>query len=345
MTKVHTQRQTIISPMSNSRSTLPHIEFNSDALSGSAWTEAYYASETFERGRKGTTDTQPHKPVKLSYSRRAAKEVLGDVRDKIAHIREGLLGPEERRGDNEQWIMDLAEVEAVFDDAIKKTAVEPMGTVTVALTQADLDAIALALSLSYDDQASYLQNGDPAVDYAEDLEDTKKLKATQFRGIAAVAGRLGIYTQKKRWESLAEEWESLEVDRERLRGMRRAARTEPDWQVRPLPNRRKRRGSMRFLVVSYLEEQQQVLNDFVDAPNKDAALNLLRRARPYAAVVDTLTTDELLDTAARMRNATDVPGSALAVKKLIDETPDPADWCEKCDDSVESCACREGEDR
>jgi hypothetical protein len=215
MTKVHTQRQTIISPMSNSRSTLPHIEFNSDALSGSAWTEAYYASETFERGRKGTTDTQPHKPVKLSYSRRAAKEVLGDVRDKIAHIREGLLGPEERRGDNEQWIMDLAEVEAVFDDAIKKTAVEPMGTVTVALTQADLDAIALALSLSYDDQASYLQNGDPAVDYAEDLEDTKKLKATQFRGIAAVAGRLGIYTQKERWESLAEEWESLEVDRER----------------------------------------------------------------------------------------------------------------------------------
>ena len=101
---------------------------------------------------------------------------------------------------------------------------------------------------------------------------------------------------------------------------------------------------MRFLVVSYFEEEQQVLNDFVEAPNKDAALNLVRRARPYAAVVDTWTTDELVDTAARMRNATDFPSTALALKKLIDETPDPADWCRKCDDSVESCACGEGED-
>jgi hypothetical protein len=113
MTKVHEHRKRMISPM-NSKSTPPRIEFKSDALSASAWTEAYYASEAFERGRKGITDTKPHKPVKLSYSRRAAGEVLNDVRNKIAHIREGLLGPEERRGDNEQWIMDLAEVEAVL---------------------------------------------------------------------------------------------------------------------------------------------------------------------------------------------------------------------------------------
>jgi rRNA maturation endonuclease Nob1 len=194
------------------------IAFKSDALSASAWTEAYYASEAFKQGRKGITDTQPHRPVKLSYAHRAAEEVLEEVRDKIAHIREGLLGPEERRGDNEQWIMDLAEVEAVFGEAIKKTALEPMRTVTVELTQADLDAIALGLSLSYEDQASYLQNGDPTMDYAEDLEDTKKFKAKQFRGIAAAAGRLGIYTQQELWESLAEEWESVEIhtdDRER----------------------------------------------------------------------------------------------------------------------------------
>jgi hypothetical protein len=204
----------MISPMSNAKSTLQRIEFNSDALSANAWTEAYHASEAFARGRKGITDTRPPGPVKLSFSGRAAKEVLGAVRDKIMHIREGLLGPEERRGDNEQWIMDLAEVEAVFGEAIEKTAVEPGQTVTVELTQAELDAIALALSLSYEDQASYLQNGDPTMDYAEDLEDTKKLKANQFRGIAAVAGRLGIYTQKELWQSLAEEWdsESLEVD-------------------------------------------------------------------------------------------------------------------------------------
>ena len=101
---------------------------------------------------------------------------------------------------------------------------------------------------------------------------------------------------------------------------------------------------MRFLVVSYSEEEQQVLNDFVEARNNDGALNLVRRARPYAAVVDTWTMDELVETAARMRNATDVPGTALALKKLIDETPGPADWCEKCDDSVESCACGEGEE-
>ena len=239
--------------MSNSKSTQPRIEFKSDALSASAWTEAYYASEAFQRGRKGITDTKPHKPVKLSYSRLAAEEVLGDVRDKITHIRAGLLGPEERRGNNEQWIMELAEVEALFDEAIKKTAVEPMRTVTVELTQADLDAIALGLSLSYEDQASYLQNGDPTMDYAEDLEDTKKLKANQFRGIAAVAGRLGIPTLKELWEALAEAWESLEVH-------------------------------------------------------------------------------------------TDDPSTTLALKKFIDETPDPADWCEKCDDSVESGACGEGED-
>ena len=115
MTKVHKQRKKMISPMSNSKSTLPRIEFKSDALSASAWIEAYHASETFERGRKGITETRPPRPVKLSYSRRAAEEVLGDVRDKIARIREGLLGPEKRRGDNEQWIMDLAEVEAVFE--------------------------------------------------------------------------------------------------------------------------------------------------------------------------------------------------------------------------------------
>jgi hypothetical protein len=101
---------------------------------------------------------------------------------------------------------------------------------------------------------------------------------------------------------------------------------------------------MRFLVVGYFEEEQQVLNDFVEAPHKDEALNLVRRARPYAAVVDTWTMAELVDTAARMSNATDVPGTALALKKLIDETPDPADWCEKCDDSVESCGCGEGQD-
>ena len=35
---------------------------------------------------------------------------------------------------------------------------------------------------------------------------------------------------------------------------------------------------MRFLIVSYFEEEQQVLNDFVEASNKDAALNLVRRA-------------------------------------------------------------------
>jgi hypothetical protein len=220
MTKVHKQRRTMILPMSNSKSTQPQprIEFKSDALSASAWTEAYYASEAFKRGRKGTTDTKPHKPIKLSYSRRAGRGVLGDVRGKITHIRAGLLGPEERRDDNEQWIMDLAEVEAVFDEAIKKTAVEPMRTVTVELTQAELDAIALALSLSYEDQASYLQNGDPTMDYAEDLEGTKKFKAEQFRGIAVVAGRLGIYTQKELWQSLAEKWGSLEIhtdDRER----------------------------------------------------------------------------------------------------------------------------------
>jgi hypothetical protein len=87
-----------------------------------------------------------------------------------------------------------------------------MRTVTVELTQADLDGIALCLSLSYEDQASYLQNGDPTMDYAEDLEDAKKFKANQFRDIAALAGRLGIYTLKELWESLAEEWESLEVD-------------------------------------------------------------------------------------------------------------------------------------
>ena len=39
---------------------------------------------------------------------------------------------------------------------------------------------------------------------------------------------------------------------------------------------------MRFLVISYFEEEQQVLNDFAQAANKDAALNLVRRARPYA---------------------------------------------------------------
>jgi hypothetical protein len=83
MTKVHKQRQRMISPMSNAKSTLPRIEFESDALSASAWTEAYHASEAFERGRKEITDTKPPRPVKLSYSRRAAEEVLGDVRDKI----------------------------------------------------------------------------------------------------------------------------------------------------------------------------------------------------------------------------------------------------------------------
>jgi len=52
----------------------------------------------------------------------------------------------------------------------------------------------------------------------------------------------------------------------------------------------------------------------------------------------------LLVSARILRNATDVSSTTLALKKLIDETPDPADWCEKCDDSVESCACGEGED-
>jgi hypothetical protein len=73
---------------------------------------------------------------------------------------------------------------------------------------------------------------------------------------------------------------------------------------------------MRFLVVGYFEEEQQVLNDFVEAANKDAALNLVRRARPYATVVDTWTTDESVDTAARMKNATDVPDTALAPRNL-----------------------------
>jgi hypothetical protein len=102
MTNVDKQRKKMISPMSNSKSTQPRIEFKSNALSATAWTEAYYASEAFARGRKGITDTKPYKPVKLSYSGRAAEEVLDDVRDKIAHIRGGLLGPEERRGDDEQ---------------------------------------------------------------------------------------------------------------------------------------------------------------------------------------------------------------------------------------------------
>jgi hypothetical protein len=203
MTKVHKQRQRKIPTMSNSKSTQPRIEFKSDALSATAWTEAYYASDAFERGRKGITDTKPHNPVKLSYSRRAAEEVLGDVREKIAHIREGLLGPEERRGDNEQWIMDLAEVEAVFNEAIKGLAVEPVRTVTVQLTNAELDSIGLALRIAYDDQASYVQNCE------ERDSEIKRVKAGQFRAIAGAASSLGLHGEEELWESLVSDWGGL----------------------------------------------------------------------------------------------------------------------------------------
>jgi hypothetical protein len=200
MTKVHKQRQKMIHTMSNTKSPRPRIEFKSDALSATAWTEAYYASDAFQRGRKGITDTKPHKPVKLSYSRRAAEVVLGGVRDKIAHISEGLLGPEQSRGDNEQWIMDLAEVEAVFDEAIKKLAVEPVRTVTVQLTDAELDSIGLALRIAYDDQASYVQNCE------ERDPETKRVKSGQFRAIAGAASSLGLHGEEELWESLAGDW-------------------------------------------------------------------------------------------------------------------------------------------
>ncbi len=189
--------------MSNSKSTQPRIEFKSDALSASAWTEAYYASDAFKRGRKGITDTRPHRPVKLNYSRRAAGEVLGDVREKIARIHEGLLAPEERRGDIEQWIMDLAEVEAVFDEAIKKLAVEPVRTVTVEITNAELDSIGLALRIAYDDQASYVQNCE------ERDPETKTVKSGQFRAIAGAASSLGLHGEEEIWESLAGDWGGL----------------------------------------------------------------------------------------------------------------------------------------
>jgi hypothetical protein len=59
--------------------------------------------------------------------------------------------------------MDLAEVEAVFDEAIKGLAVEPVRTVTVQLTNAELDSIGLALGIAYDDQASYIQTARNAI--------------------------------------------------------------------------------------------------------------------------------------------------------------------------------------
>jgi hypothetical protein len=67
------------------------------------------------------------------------------------------------------------------------------------------NAIGYALELAYGDQSSYLDNGDPEVDYGNEWEETKAFKAEHFRKVAKLAELVGL--NGERWNNMAQELE------------------------------------------------------------------------------------------------------------------------------------------
>jgi hypothetical protein len=89
---------------------------------------------------------------------------------------------------------------------------------------------------------------------------------------------------------------------------------------------------MKYLVTSYYDEEQQTLNDFVEADSAANAGSLVARARPYAVTVGTWSADELRDVAARLDACTGAANTALALRQSLGEGPEVGDeWCTECD--------------
>lgn len=75
---------------------------------------------------------------------------------------------------------------------------------TIILTDQEVEALGEALDLAHGDQQSYLNNGNPSVDYGNEWPAVALAKAERFLRLAAVGEKLGFPGERERWEALAE---------------------------------------------------------------------------------------------------------------------------------------------
>jgi hypothetical protein len=73
----------------------------------------------------------------------------------------------------------------------------------IELTTEEIDALSEVLDLAYGDQNNYMDCGDPHMDYGAEWPFVAIEKATRFRIVAAVTGRLGLPGERERWQQLA----------------------------------------------------------------------------------------------------------------------------------------------
>lgn len=72
------------------------------------------------------------------------------------------------------------------------------------LTDMEREAIGYVLDLAFDDQQNYLSTGSPEVDYGPEWPDTARQKRTYFAALAVAVEKLGLPTDRERWQQLAD---------------------------------------------------------------------------------------------------------------------------------------------
>ncbi len=74
---------------------------------------------------------------------------------------------------------------------------------TIQLTQDEIDALGEILDLAHGDQESYMNIGNPHIDYGDEWPLVASEKAKRFRLIANIGEKIGLHGERERWEALA----------------------------------------------------------------------------------------------------------------------------------------------
>lgn len=76
---------------------------------------------------------------------------------------------------------------------------------------------------------------------------------------------------------------------------------------------------MKYLVISYRNDEQMAMWDHVEAGSPEEAQDIVEQVRDYAIVSDTLTADQLREAAEALEADADVPSTPLDLARVLGE--------------------------
>jgi hypothetical protein len=81
-------------------------------------------------------------------------------------------------------------------------------SMTITLTQDEIDALGEIFDLAHGDQESYINIGNPHIDYGDEWPFVAREKAKGFRLIARIGEKIELNGESERWEILANNMEA-----------------------------------------------------------------------------------------------------------------------------------------